>query len=451
MCESDDAGQHGTQKYGDRRLAWIDPTDLLEVGRFIRDEPELRRTASGFIGYGSPGPRDRVLVAVDTNYDPRVYDAIAAAIREKGAVVDVVVTDAGPDHVATEDEEVRTVIRREPWDHNPRRWEGIPWIERLAVERRYDMLIHGKGGGIPATDHRYEALPWLSTEQLLSPATTYPREIHTLVNTKVWDAFRVHGRGGVVHLTDPEGTDLTYTLHAGYFDGTRRGYGDTPWWGHVMGHGPTPILPEEDARGVIRGTTNHVSRAFPQIEVELERGRVSSIRGGGGYGEAWRALKAESDPIKYPSFPDTGLFWLWEVAIGTNPKISRPTYIETIATGGFEWERRRSGVIHCGFGTRWRGVEEKWAGAEGLVYGHLHVHLLFPTLRITTVTGETISVIESGRLSALDDPDVRTVASKYGDPDALLREDWIPSIPGISSPGDYEEYARNPAPFVYKA
>ena len=35
-------------------------------------------------------------------------------------------------------------------------------------------------------------------------------------------------------------------------------------------------------------------------------------------------------------------------------------------------------------------------------------------------------VIEEGHLVPLDDPHVREVAERYGDPDELLREDWIP-------------------------
>jgi hypothetical protein len=449
MCESDDGPVEGVTKVGDHDLRWLDTSDLLTVARYIRDDPELRRTAAGFIGYGSTKPGDKILMAVDSNYDGRVYDAIATALREKGAKVDVIVTDAGEDREADEAEEIRTVIRREPWDNNPRRWEGIPWIERLAAERGYDLLVHGKGGGIPATDHRYEAVPWLTTEQFASTATTFPRDLHVLINEKLWNSFRVDGVGGRVHLTDPEGTDLTYTLFPEYFDGTRRGYAETPWWGHVMGHAPTPILPQEDAQGVVCGTTNHVSRPFPRIEVELKKGRVEAVRGGAGYGEAWRAVMKEAEGIKYPSFPDTGLFWLWEVAVGTNPKIARPSNISRISSGGFEWERRRAGVIHCGFGTRWRGPEERWAGENGLVYGHLHVHLLFPTLRITTPDGRVLSVIEHGHLTALDDPEVRALAAKYGDPDEVLREDWIPDLPGINAPGLYEDYAKDPARFIY--
>jgi hypothetical protein len=42
------------------------------------------------------------------------------------------------------------------------------------------------------------------------------------------------------------------------------------------------------------------------------------------------------------------------------------------------------------------------------------------------------------------------LAAKYGDPDELLREDWIPSILGISAEGDYEDYAKDPARYIYR-
>jgi hypothetical protein len=89
-----------------------------------------------------------------------------------------------------------------------------------------------------------------------------------------------------------------------------------------------------------------------------------------------------------------------------------------------------------------------WAGEQRLVYGHLHVHLLSATLIVDTPRGE-VPVIENGRLSAYDDPDVRDLAAQFGDPDELLRDDWVPQIPGITAPGDYAEYAREPSRWIY--
>jgi len=31
----------------------------------------------------------------------------------------------------------------------------------------------------------------------------------------------------------------------------------------------------------------------------------------------------------------------------------------------------------------------------------------------------------------------------------LLREDWIPQVPGITCAGTYEEFARDPARWIY--
>jgi len=40
----------------------------------------------------------------------------------------------------------------------------------------------------------------------------------------------------------------------------------------------------------------------------------------------------------------------------------------------------------------------------------------------TTVRANGTVIIDRGRLKALDDPEVRQLASKYGDPDRMLAE-----------------------------
>ncbi len=428
----------------------VETDDLMAYAREVAKQAEVRRTAPGFVGYGSTKPGDRVLVAVDTHYDTKVVDAVGRALREMGASVDIITVEVEPDRPFTATDEVDVIMRREPWAKRPRRWEGLPWVEELAAREGYDLLVHGKGGGIPNVPHRYEAMPWLQVEHFASAATIYPRDLHTMINLKTWNAFFEKGRGGRVHVTDPEGTDFSYTLFPDYFDGTRRGYTEVPWWGHLLAHGPTPILPKEDASGIVCGTTSHFQKPFPRIRVTLENGRVERVEGGGAYGEAWRALIDESQKTQYPCFPRPGLFWLWEVAIGTNPKIARPRNIHLLSSGGFEWERRRSGIIHVGLGTRWRGPEEVWAGERGILYGHLHVHLFFPTVRIETREGDEIVVIDKGHLTSLDDPEVRDLARKYGDPDRILAAEWKPGVPGIDAPGSYDEYAREPARFIFR-
>lgn len=428
-----------------------DEEQFHAIAEALCSRPERRSGHVGFGGYGSTGAGDRILLGVDSQYDLRPVDSIVRALRRRGARVDIVIVDQGPNRPLDENDEILAAIRRVPFAQSPRRWEGFPWVERLAQAEGYDLLIMGKGGPTILTPHRYEQIPWLQAEHFLQQATAFPTDVHDLVNLKTWEKIWGPGRGGQVHLTDAEGTDLTYTLFEAYYHGRRRGFEPEPrfTYGHLFGHGMMPLIWEEDARGVIAGTTSHFSRAFPRIRLHLSGGRVEEIEGGGGYGEGWRNLLEETRDIQYPGFPRPGLFWLWEVAIGTNPKIARPRNVQSSSSGGFEWERRRSGVIHCGIGTYWKGYEELWAGERGYPYGHLHVHLLFPTYQIRTLDGEVLTLIENGRLTALDDPQVREAAARHGDPDEVLSEAWIPSIPGITEPGDYEhEYAADPGTYI---
>ncbi|MBI4491237.1 MAG: hypothetical protein HY690_00375 [Chloroflexi bacterium] len=436
---------------GGQGVPVADFDEVLAATRFLVQQPEVRRQHYGFIGYGGTRPGDRVLVAVDTQYDPVLVDALVVALRERGAKVDVLWREEEPDREFDQLDEFRVIMRREPSALNPRRYEGVPWIEELAAARGYDLLVHGKGGPTPRTPHRYEGVPWTSVEQIAAAGTYFPRAVNVLVNLKTQALIYERGRGGRVRVTDPEGTDISYTLWPEYYDGQHYGWHEDPVFGHVMAHPTTPLVRQEDATGVVAGTTSHFSRAFPRIELEIDSGRIERIKGGGHYGDAWRDIWEETRNVQYPCFPRPGLFWIWEMAIGTNVKMARPRRVERLSSGGFEAERMRSGVIHTGHGTFWRAPEETWAGERGLPYGHLHAHLLFPTLVVTTTRGEELVVVNHGRLAALDDPEVRELAAQYGDPDEVLREEWVPSIPGISAPGDYADYAADPGRFIYGA
>jgi hypothetical protein len=425
--------------------------ELAPYGEFLLQVPELRRTAAGFIGYGSVRSGDRVLVAADTQYDMEVVEQICRSLRNAGALVELLVTQAEHDREFDEIDEIRASIRRRHWADEPRRWEGIQWVEELTASRGYDLLVHGKGGPIPATPFRYEAIPWLSKEQFASDSTLMPPDLHRLINEKAWRLYWEAGRGGDLRLTDPEGTDLRYRLPEAYYDIQQWPMFNQPWWGHLMCHPSTPVLEGADAEGVVSGTTSHFSRPYPQVRVHVSGGAISRIDGGGAYGEAWRALMAETADVRYPLVPGPGLFWLVEVALGTNPKVVRPSDVRRLSSGGTEWDRNRSGVVHVGFGTMWRSSAESWAIERGVAYGHLHVHLLFPTIEVTPAQGEPVTLVDRGRLTVLDDPEVIEAAEATGGADRWLREDWIPEVPGISTSGSYDAYAANPASWVYGA
>src|SRR4051812_2761103 len=114
---------------------------MSEVAAVLSGLPEDRAPQVGFIGYGDTRAGDRVLIAVDNHYDRTVVDAMAAALRDKGATVDVMTADSGPDREAGYRDEIDAVIRDVHWTENPRRWEGIPAVEEFAGRAGYDLLL----------------------------------------------------------------------------------------------------------------------------------------------------------------------------------------------------------------------------------------------------------------------------------------------------------------------
>ena len=132
-----------------RGLRTADISALMPFARQLANSRENRDSHIGFVGYNKTRSGNKILIAIDREYDLDVPHAVAAALREKGAHVDILVADVGdPDRVFEYTDEVEVIMRREPWDRNPRRWEGMPYIEDFALRGGYDLLIHGKGGPI---------------------------------------------------------------------------------------------------------------------------------------------------------------------------------------------------------------------------------------------------------------------------------------------------------------
>lgn len=475
MCEEhDEVGISGQVLDEDGELSlesWqhvLSHASLDDYARIlVEKKQDVQRAQIGFVSYGDVSPGDKVLIAVNNLHEKDLIESIASAIRRKGAkAVDILTVDIGEDRELTYDDEIHGIIRTVPWWVKPRWYDYWESIIHYALDNGYDMLIHGRGGPFPRitskgreVKFKFSSIPWQSKEEFMMPSTVFPMKINSMISEKTWRSIYKDGRGGKVKLTDPEGTEIEFTLNEKYYEMDYNaeytkarlgpsGFGPRPAYGHIFGHPTPPLIPEADAVGVLAGTTSHLSRPFPKINIDLQAGKIEKIQGGGGYGDAWRALQDQTDGIQYPDFPRKGLFWLFEVAIGTNPKIRRPSNVLRISSGGSEYERLRSGITHIGLGTSWRGPSEKWAGEKGIPYGHLHVHLLFPTYEIKTPTGKSITVIENGRLKALDDPEVRDAARKYGDPDKILKEEWAANIPGVNGEGRYEEYARDPAEWI---
>lgn len=396
-------------------------------------------------------PGERVLLFVDNWYDPMCVDAVLQTLKKYGCKVDVKNVDRGPIRRLNGHDEVEIFFALTK--------ELADWMEQWAqIERegKYDKLLWGFGGPVLSDARvKIQRMPFISPEMLASPAHTMPYEVLKAIDDWTWLKACQARR---VRITDPEGTDLSFENHDHYYNAERTEFREDwlqKWvpsnksmWrtylpGHIWGK-PWFLPPDENARGVVAGTMNHIG-PYPHIQMQLEKSRIVDIAGGGEFGDKLRKVKQDTDHLQYPGHPDKGLLYWWESSIGTNPKIHRPRkdYLMGWACGLYE--RMRSGVIHIGYGTVITTDLEVEAAKLGLPVGHFHVHLYFPTVAMEMANGKEELLIENGHLKALDAPEVREVAAKYGDPDAMLSEDWVPAIPGINMEGDYfRDYASDP-------
>ena len=429
--------------------------DLMPIARVIARKPSRRMALSP--GYGIQ-PGERALIVVSNQFDRRVLQAIEQAIIELGGKVDIMLTSADAPGRITGNrgyEEIRLMRLLGPRQSTFVRSGGVKGIVQANLDAGgpgYDIVINGSGGPNPRADYRWEYIPWVTADKFMFSMAGFPFEVQNRVDEMLWDTM-IHGR--TIHATDPEGTDMTWHWQPEFVSMLRE-----HWPGYPMvkaGHlSAIPLFrsPETaDANGVLGGTINHTG-TYPHIKLTIEKNEIVKVEGGGEYGKRWREVleDCKEKGIRFPGFPAPGCGWFEEAAIGTDPWRARDLEAD-IRLRAHSWERGRSGIIHWGLGvtqnfeyhealTQWyRENSGKTKGGGS----HRHIHTHFTTMDFTNEDGKTTRAIDKGRLTFLDDPEVRRIAAKYGDPDEILSEKWIPSFPGINAPGDYmKDYAADP-------
>ncbi len=304
--------------------------------------------------------------------------------------------------------------------------------------------------------------------ELMNKAATFPGDVWKLAEERVIEPFAWVEQ---VNVTDPEGTNFTFSVNekeasawaeGAYQQGhlylyptqATRGFPyskvDYPAWSK---HWLAPILIK--VNGVFAGTNNHYG-TYPRIEVTVKDGVVSEVKGGGIYGDLWREfLKYPNiNEAQYPFMPEKGYWWLHEAGLGTNPKFfKRP---DENKEGNNISERNNAGVIHWGFGLNMlHGPKEAVLPKEWIDFTKTanlpddhgwHIHNLLPTYRVKVrgTKNTWLTLIDKGELTAFKSPEIRALASRYGDPNEVLSDDWAPYLPGINAPGRYEDYAKDP-------
>lgn len=409
----------------------------------------------------------RLLIVTYPDQNEVVLEAIKQALIEEGA--------AAVDHVYLSDVgvDLRMHSAAEGWREitdrlEPMLADGVTFnLEAHYLKQFLDDQPAVTGyyaGGAGSKMHWQRAAggamqgQWLYSqyESLISRATSFPDELWRLIDEK---ALAFFGDAEEVHITDPQGTDLSWHVTEEQSRLWPQG-GNVP--GHLLGSTiqavrfarPVDAFLTEASQfmptlnGVVAGTGNHTGY-FPHIEVTIERGIISKIKGGGRYGKLWREVVDTYSDVQYPGFPYKGWAFFNDASIGTNPKAHRNS--EGLWESHDSWtnlpERLRAGVIHFGFGAEhWDETFLSYARDNKLPTMHFpHVHVYSPTWRIKQrSTGKWVNLIDQGWLTVLDDPDVRRLASALGG-EHWLEYDWVPHIPGVNAPGDYlKDYGNDP-------
>lgn len=378
---------------------------------------------------------EQVLIVTDSTVgDPLITEAWARAAREQGAIVDVITLDL--------------VSHRPKPEVGPMGSEATSWwptwldnaimkadatlvlapininhgIKRSTVEEKWNRGRIGLPGNI------------YTREQLaFTKWTTYPAELDVALQRKLYEQTDVDSGPKIIHITDPLGTDLTFTLdidrkwiseHFGY-DLNRVEVSLTRRTEYMFHHNKiTPGLSKKpDARGLIVATSL-ASGPIPPMKVYVEGGRIARIEGDRPAAEEWRQAIEQQKAIDYGFLHGKGAGWVEGVYIGTNPKVIRPDffnpkYFEEQGSYNYWWcDIKRSGFMHIGFGKGWSGID---GVKEEVPAWHGDVFIPYPTVYV-----DGKKIVDNGHLMLLDDPDIRRIAAKYGDPDELLREEWVP-------------------------
>lgn len=453
------------------------------------------RTPLGLVRRG-----EHLLVIVPDTQDPLVARAVTQALEERGVKVTMMKSHlmqglterqlrenqaALKPYVTRGDEgwkeliggrlsrflpdDVRKELTPPPPPHRPKTSDLQGTVAYVAEHPEIDRVIFGGGGRARQQRAFGKDAPkflgnWTYTQQsdLLSKVPEFPGDVWKAAEEKILDALPFIES---VRMTDPEGTDVRWSVteeeaerwaRAALLQGHLFMYPLQGSRGILEAAFESQVFP--DANGVLAGCSNHTAY-FPCVKTYIEHGQISRIEGGGKMGDLARLLlnNPELKNAKYPDAPRPGYWYWFEAALGTNPKYFRP--IHALMEGGQgginTFERNRSGIFHFGMGFESLDKEARaYCDAQNLPCDHAwHIHNYFITYAAKLRDeNQTINIVDRGRLTTLDNAEVRALASRYGDPDLILREEWVPGMPGINEPGDYQrDYAPDPWKWIEKS
>jgi hypothetical protein len=358
---------------------------------------EVLEGARAAMKVGAVSSGERVGFICDLRVEADVIYAFFAAAKEIGATPFLCMVERGTGY-GPPDEFLETIKTADVLYFSWEMANSLP-IKALRKER----------------GTRCVGFPHCRTAALLADdAVRFPLDVLSALYPKTWDVFRT-GKDVEVRITDPKGTDFRVVLtneniadkfpkdprYAGHIVANKPGYVS-----HLpVGHGPNVLSPSEPhnetsegvvrldavtlAQGVYRGWSGDAAYQEP-VTCHIQAGKIVEVEGGR-EAEVFRRVVGR-DLAK--------VCQLREIGLGHNPKV--PTYRGERGYHG----ANHAGAVHWGFGG---GPEKKRIHIDAIIFQ-------------STILANGVPIVERGRLKALDDPEVRELASKYGDPDRVLAE-----------------------------
>ncbi|MBI2821227.1 MAG: hypothetical protein HYX74_03290 [Acidobacteria bacterium] len=392
--------------------------DVKPVTRVEEFLPGLRK----YIESAEPKRGEVALVVTGQSTSPLINEGVIRLLKEKGVTFNLVMI---PDFEGMTN---CGELQEKLWIDGTNGGWWPPWVWKLIEEIKphivYQLTMmaqnHNWRDGIPV--YRWFQRQGIRSRALASSVghpTWYPvggpetlsYEPYYNFPVPLWEAIRDRTNAplpksgwALAEVTDPNGTNFTVEINY-----------DPQVPGQPAREG------FRNARGIIVSATSH-SCEFPRMEMTFKDNRLAEIKAGGSFGE-WmkqRFLNQYKDvDFGYHGGPGNNFFE--EFVIAYHPKVFPYLngYTGTMRSVAMQWKVFRSGVLHVAIGSG--GAILNADKSIKVKKQHVDFELFFPTI---TIAGKTL--IRHGHLLTLDDPEIRKIAAKYGNPDELLQEAWIP-------------------------
>jgi len=337
---------------------------------------------------------ENICIYADTNCDALVIEAIACAAKEAGAEVVVIVSSELDDPGDTGLIDPPKIARNAFYASDV----------VIGIVSVFKMQFSTKSVAKALKEHgvRFAYVGPNTSEELASEWARFPADLAFAIGKRTLADLQKGGHD--ITITDENGTNLKARVEPTDWHGAGiRGPLNKP--------GSYAVIPATTAGTTkIKQASGRIFVDFLEIfgpsaetcELVVEDNWITDVRGG-----------PQATIFRDRIFSIENANLLSQIAWGFNPKGRINKCLQP------PWDKNKmamisrfAGVMHIGVGSTAFHQGEKGQFVSAM---HTHAVLLKPT-----VSAGNRLIIEKGRITALDDPEIRALAKKYSDPDLDL-------------------------------